>query len=86
MLMLRHPGVVRLEEVLEDEQRIFFVMELCGGGCLAEHCVHPLNEKVARFYFAQFLEAVAYCHSQVLGRCIQPLMWLWSVPVPCVCF
>lgn len=37
MLMLNHPNIVNLEEVLEDEENVFFVMELCGGGALSEH-------------------------------------------------
>lgn len=30
MLMLKHDSVVQLEEVLEDEKNVYFVMELCG--------------------------------------------------------
>lgn len=36
MMMLEHPHVVKLEEVLESPSTVFFVMELCGGGSLYE--------------------------------------------------
>lgn len=32
--MLQHPNIVNLEEVLQTEDHVFLVMDLCGGGCL----------------------------------------------------
>ena len=65
MLMLKHPNVVQLEEVLEGPDNVYFVMELCGGGSIAEYvAVHPLSEELARHYFYQLLQAVDYCHHQ----------------------
>lgn len=67
MLMLKHPNVVKLEEVLEGEENIYFVMELCGGGSLAEYAdIHPLSEELARYYFYQLVQVVSYCHSEVI--------------------
>eukprot|EP01117_Protostelium_nocturnum_P013427 TRINITY_DN5007_c0_g1_i1.p1 TRINITY_DN5007_c0_g1~~TRINITY_DN5007_c0_g1_i1.p1 ORF type:complete len:859 (-),score=265.14 TRINITY_DN5007_c0_g1_i1:108-2684(-) len=63
MLMLDHPNIVKLYEVLESEDHVFFVMELCGGGALSDHTDEPLAEEVARFYFIQLIKAVKYCHS-----------------------
>jgi len=64
MLMLKHPNIVMLDEVLETEETVFFVMELCGGGTLAERIGDgPLKEDVARFYFLGLLDAVKYCHT-----------------------
>ena len=34
MGMLQHPHVVNLEEVLQTDEHVFLVMDLCGGGCL----------------------------------------------------
>jgi serine/threonine protein kinase len=34
MGMLQHPHVVSLEEVLQTDDHVFLVMELCGGGTL----------------------------------------------------
>ncbi|PRP84078.1 SNF-related serine/threonine-protein kinase [Planoprotostelium fungivorum] len=64
MLMLDHPNIVKLHEVLESDTNVFFVMELCGGGNLSNHIDEgPLAEEVARYYFVQLVKAVHYCHS-----------------------
>lgn len=34
--MLKHENIVSLEEVLETDQNVYFIMELCGGGSLSE--------------------------------------------------
>jgi Ca2+-binding EF-hand superfamily protein len=65
MMMLKHPTIVELEEVLENEDSVFFVMELLGGGSLADYVdVKPLSEDLARTYFATLVEGLAYCHAQ----------------------
>jgi serine/threonine protein kinase/Ca2+-binding EF-hand superfamily protein len=65
MLMLQHPHIVRLEEVLESSEHVFFVMELCGGGNLCEYLDNePISEDLARYYFSQIIDAVRYCHNQ----------------------
>lgn len=67
MMMLEHPHVVKLEEVLESVSSVFFVMELCGGGSLYELMDNTaLPEPMARFFYSQIISAVAYCHSQGL--------------------
>eukprot|EP00741_Cyanophora_paradoxa_P008532 tig00001339_g8257.t1 len=66
MMLLRHPNVVRLEEVLETDDNVCLVMELCGGGSLYEQAMltpeHPFDEDLARFYFAQLIDGLQYCH------------------------
>ena len=65
MLMLRHPNVVRLFKVLESNNKIYLVMELCGGGTLADMVrIKPLSESLARFYMRQLIPAIRYCHQQ----------------------
>lgn len=72
MLMLKHPNVVGLEEVLETEDSVYFVMELCGGGCMSNYVlVEPLREEVAAYYFIELVKTVKYCHSQ--GICHRDL-------------
>lgn len=72
MLMLSHLDVVQLYEVLETNQEVHFIMELCGGGSLSDHVnIEPLSENTTRFYFKQLVEAVSYCHSQ--GVCHRDL-------------
>jgi serine/threonine protein kinase len=56
--------------VFQDEGNVYFVMELCGGGSIADYVdVKPLSESLARYYFLQIVNSVKYCHSQV-HRCL----------------
>lgn len=65
MLMLKHENIVSLEEVLETDQNVYFIMELCGGGSLSERVAEePFNEETARYYFLKLLDAVKYCHGE----------------------
>ena len=64
MTLLRHKHIVSLDEVLETENQVFFVMELLEGGNLAEHAaIEPFKNDVARRFFYQILHGVYYCHS-----------------------
>ncbi|KAL9656345.1 hypothetical protein ABK040_005111 [Willaertia magna] len=72
MTMLRHNNVVRLYEVLEDEEYVYIVMELCGGGSLYEHLKDkPFDEELARYYFNQLVDGLSYCHQN--GVCHRDL-------------
>ncbi|ELP89168.1 hypothetical protein EIN_485600 [Entamoeba invadens IP1] len=60
---LNHPNIVRLDEVIENDDQLYFVMELCPGGSLAEHiAIAPFSIPVARNFFKQLLSGVKYCH------------------------
>eukprot|EP01088_Endostelium_zonatum_P011809 TRINITY_DN25972_c0_g1_i1.p1 TRINITY_DN25972_c0_g1~~TRINITY_DN25972_c0_g1_i1.p1 ORF type:complete len:772 (-),score=214.86 TRINITY_DN25972_c0_g1_i1:56-2371(-) len=72
LLMLDHPNVVRLDEVLENDDFIFFVMEVCGGGALSSFVqVKELKESQVRFYVQQLCIGLKYCHS--VGVCHRDL-------------
>eukprot|EP01095_Lingulamoeba_sp_RSL-Kostka_P004361 TRINITY_DN1551_c0_g1_i2.p1 TRINITY_DN1551_c0_g1~~TRINITY_DN1551_c0_g1_i2.p1 ORF type:complete len:819 (+),score=273.23 TRINITY_DN1551_c0_g1_i2:81-2537(+) len=72
MLMLKHENIVKLIEVLEDEKNVYFVMELCGGGTIADYvAIKPISDSLARYYFKQLIDAVIYCHEQ--GICHRDL-------------
>ena len=72
MMMLHHPNIVELEEVMESEQSIYFVMTLCGGGNLSEYiAIQPFGENLAREYFGRLVQAMIYCHAQ--GVCHRDL-------------
>ena len=60
---LNHPNIVKLEEVIENESQLYFVMELCSGGSLAEHvAIAPFSIPVTRGFFKQILSGLKYCH------------------------
>ncbi len=66
MMMLDHPSIVKLNEVLENEEYVFFVMELCGGGSLSNYVeMKPLSERLARYYMPQLIKGLKYCHNKV---------------------
>lgn len=72
MLLLKHQNVVRLFDVLEDDTHIYLVMELCGGGNLYQYIKDkPFDEELARYYFAQLIEGLSYCHEN--GVCHRDL-------------
>lgn len=63
MMILKHPHIVKLDQVQEDDQNVFFIMELCGGGNISDYLDGtPISETLARFYFQQIVDGVLYCH------------------------
>ncbi|CEM25272.1 unnamed protein product [Vitrella brassicaformis CCMP3155] len=79
MKKIRHPNVVRLNEVLQSRTKIFLVIEYMMGGDLLERLMdsenrqpHPhLSEVEARRFFHQLMYGLAYCHQQ--GICHRDL-------------
>jgi serine/threonine protein kinase len=63
-----HPNVVRLFDTFETQKHICFVMELCSGGDLFSYIKkrRRLKEDVARFFFRQIIEGLAYIHNAKL--------------------
>lgn len=75
--IMSHPNIVPLKETIVDldGQRIFLVMELCGGGELFDLIaeVGKLDEPTARSYFAQMASALTDCHAHgVYHRDLKP--------------
>ena len=60
-----HPNVVRLFDTFETSKHICFVIELCSGGDLFSYIKkrRRLKEDVARFFFKQLVEGLAYIHN-----------------------
>lgn len=60
-----HPNVVRLFDTFETTKHICFVIELCSGGDLFTYIKkrRRLKEDVARFFFKQLIEGLAYIHN-----------------------
>uniref|UniRef100_A0A7S1TIC5 Calmodulin n=1 Tax=Compsopogon caeruleus TaxID=31354 RepID=A0A7S1TIC5_9RHOD len=65
-LVANHPGVVTIHEVLESDDNVVLILELCGGGSLLDITrLYPqerMPERVAREFVQQLFDALAYCH------------------------
>ncbi|ONM62621.1 CBL-interacting serine/threonine-protein kinase 24 [Zea mays] len=75
MKIVRHPNIVRLNEVLAGRTKIYIVLELVTGGELFDRIVRhgKLRENEARKYFQQLIDAIDYCHSKgVYHRDLKP--------------
>ncbi|KPM09694.1 serine/threonine-protein kinase D3-like protein [Sarcoptes scabiei] len=69
---ISHPGVVHLEKMFENMERIFVVMEKLNGDML-EMILNGengrLDERVTKFLIYQILVALRYLHSQNICHC-----------------
>ncbi|KAF9431577.1 NUAK SNF1-like kinase 2 [Entomortierella beljakovae] len=75
MATLRHPNIVDVKTVMEDDYRILIVMENLTGGELFDYISNKgsLDEKEARRIFQQIVLAIHYCHeSNVVHRDLKP--------------
>ncbi|KAG0262673.1 NUAK SNF1-like kinase 1 [Mortierella polycephala] len=75
MATLRHPNIVDVKTVMEDDYRILIVMENLTGGELFDYISNKgsLDEKEARRIFQQIVLAIHYCHeSKVVHRDLKP--------------
>jgi serine/threonine protein kinase len=71
---LKHPHLLGLDHVIQEQDYVFMIMELCDGGDLFEFVVnHPsLNDQAIRSIFCQILDAVEYMHqNQIYHRDIK---------------
>eukprot|EP01102_Stenamoeba_stenopodia_P000097 TRINITY_DN10070_c0_g3_i2.p1 TRINITY_DN10070_c0_g3~~TRINITY_DN10070_c0_g3_i2.p1 ORF type:complete len:462 (+),score=145.90 TRINITY_DN10070_c0_g3_i2:435-1820(+) len=72
---LRHPNVVRFYDFVQDQKRIYLLIELCPYGDLMNYIRQcgPLSEPAAWFVFNQLVKATVYCHKAgVIHREIKP--------------
>ncbi len=81
MIKLRsNINVVNLNDVYEDDQSVYMVMEFCSGGDLIQISKgHTFKESTARLYFEAILRLVKNCHEKkILHRDIKPDNFLKS--------
>lgn len=61
-----HPGVVTLHKVVEDEECIYVILDLCTDGDLftmiTERQMYLGNDALIKDVFLQIVSAVEYCH------------------------
>ncbi|KOS39821.1 hypothetical protein ACN38_g9331 [Penicillium nordicum] len=70
-----HPGIVRLYYTFQDEQSLYFVLDLCKGGELLGVLkrMTTFDEECTRFYSAQILDTIDYMHKRgVIHRDLKP--------------
>eukprot|EP00927_Polykrikos_kofoidii_P049504 TRINITY_DN43552_c0_g1_i1.p1 TRINITY_DN43552_c0_g1~~TRINITY_DN43552_c0_g1_i1.p1 ORF type:complete len:599 (+),score=78.93 TRINITY_DN43552_c0_g1_i1:95-1891(+) len=73
---LDHPNVIRVYEVIETDEKIIMVLELCQGGDLVQFCNKlkgPLSERNLANILLQILSAVQHIHSRgIVHRDVKP--------------
>ncbi|CAH8448191.1 unnamed protein product [Schistosoma haematobium] len=66
MKVTNHPNIVKLLEIIENEDVLCLVMEYASGGEIFDYLVAngKMCEKKARVKFRQLLSAMQYCHAK----------------------
>ncbi|TPX71102.1 hypothetical protein SpCBS45565_g01324 [Spizellomyces sp. 'palustris'] len=64
MLLLHHPHIVRLYEVVLQDENYYMFLEYVNGGQMLDYIIShgKLKEKQARRYIRQIVSAIDYCH------------------------
>uniref|UniRef100_A0A7S2JSJ9 Calmodulin n=1 Tax=Leptocylindrus danicus TaxID=163516 RepID=A0A7S2JSJ9_9STRA len=84
---VRHPNIIRLEEVFEDEKYLHLVTELCTGGELFDRIIEKtqsdeghFSEQHASVLVKSILSAIKYCHDEkhICHRDLKPENFLFK--------
>lgn len=66
-LVAGHPGVANLIEAFEDQNYVYFILELCSQGNLYTRITQQyLPESLAAAYWSSMVKTTAYLHQ--LGK------------------
>ena len=72
---VRHPHVVQLYEMIENNDYLYLIMEYCSGGELFQHIVknRNLQEKEAAKMYQQIISGIEYIHKLgIVHRDLKP--------------
>lgn len=68
-----HPGIVRLEEVVEDDGKVVLIQEYVSGRTLDELLTQEVPEHLAESIILQLIDVVAHAHRhRIMHRDIKP--------------
>mmetsp|Transcript_142102 Transcript_142102/g.258273 ORF Transcript_142102/g.258273 Transcript_142102/m.258273 type:complete len:536 (-) Transcript_142102:82-1689(-) len=84
MKALDHPNIVRMQEVFQDDDSMYLVLELCNGGELFDSIVDrgAFPERATAIILNQILRGVSYIHSNdVVHRDMKAENWLLATEV-----
>lgn len=70
---LKHPNIVRLDDVLHSEHKMTLVFEYCEQDLKKyfDTCGGKMDHKTVQSFMYQLLKGLAYCHQQnILHRLV----------------
>lgn len=75
LMLVDHPNIVKLKEVMTSNSKIYLVLEFVGGGELFDliKSSGKLDEDTSRKYFVQLIRALGHCKAHTIAhRDIKP--------------
>ena len=75
MAIMSHPNIIKVTDLIDDDDNVCFVMEYIDGETLKQYLVRKgkLSHDEIKSFFNQMLEAVGYVHEQnLVHRDIKP--------------
>jgi calcium-dependent protein kinase len=75
LLSLDHPNIVKIHEIIEDENHLYIVQDYCEGGDLFSFIVKNkiLSENLVKLILKQILDGLNYLHQKgIIHRNVKP--------------